>query len=296
MFFKRRSVSDRGQERELLGVSFAPGLAALVSVVWDQGDEIVVPFSDVATIDSQNAAESALSSLVQRYRDGGGSAKGCVLGLGSDDWQVELFELRQGNDLRSTLELEVERVKRFNGAPVKVALAAGARLDEGKHLVGYVNRDVLEERVALAAACGLDVVAVDYEGCAWRRAAPDFDVIVAQQRDSNGVDESVVVCGFSDSNIRARRVDKVQISTVGTRVSEALARLEHDRIVRNATRIAVIGEPAFCDSVQSARGLKGITVERLSCVDVECPPWALAYGLALYGFVEETDGGVPYAF
>lgn len=291
--FKRRTATPSPQ-RELLGVAISQRTVSLVSVVWNDSNDVMVPFANSVDVQGEDVG-NALKTLLDEYRTGGGSCTVCVLGLGNDSWMVEPFELRPGNDLRATLQVELERVQRFDGAPVRITLAAGANCDPGKYLIGFVREDVLNERVALAEGVGLQVDAVDFEACAWRRTAPECDVIIVQQPDSATGADSVLVCGYSDQNIRMRRLEKVSLAIVGSKVAESITRMEHDRVVRNIKSIAVLSDDAFFKAVKDSKPLKGIAVERLTCLEEEMPPWALAYGLALYGFAEEVDGEVAYA-
>ncbi len=299
MFNLRKQKGPRGQ-RELLGVSVSASQVSLASVKWLPGSNDIELWAESTGLNGRDAV-SGLAEVHGRYVADGGTCRSCVVGLGNDGMRVELFELKGENDLRGTLELEVERVERFGSksVPVRVAIAAGIKRDErpNSYFVGFVNEEAVEAARSLVASVGMELYAVDYEGCGWRRVAPDADALIVQEPDGNGAD-NVIVCGFSPLEVRVRTKSAVNFAMLASHVSTVLGQFEHDRVLRASSKnVCIAGDETFCRVLQESRQLsKQYTLTALEAAGETAPAWALAYGLALYGVSEELDGEVAYAF
>jgi hypothetical protein len=233
----------------------------------------------------------------------------CVVGANDDVMSVEPFHVRDGNDLRATLETETLRIARFAGDRIRIALSAGAdvvQTDSGeKRTVAFASVERLETLTGTFSEAGFDVVAVDYEGCAWRRAAPGVDVLIVERMTD------FLVIGFEQSLAHLKVVpvttSSLQFgSSIGARVGEMLH--DHDLTVKTVAVLADQAKEAGRTSDGSGQGqalvarlagektLGGLSIAPLAIGGEASPVWALAYGLATYSIAERLDDEVAYAF
>lgn len=265
------------------------------------------------TVDTMLAVPVGERGLVEALREASGRLPGtdrrCVISASDDVVSVETFNVREGNDLRSTLETETLRIARFGTDRMRIALAAGGDIvetDSGeRRTVAFASVERLDALMAPFTEAGFDVVAVDYEGCAWHRAAPMVDVLIVERATD------FLVMGFERTmpHLKVVPITAGQLqfgSSIGARVGEMLH--DHDLTVKT---VAVLPDPikevarlesgpaervGLVARLSNEKSLAGLGIGPLTIGGDAAPIWALAYGLATYAIAERIDDEVAYAF
>lgn len=283
--FGRSKAAALRTELRTLGVSVTPAGVGLVALSMREAT-ISVDYTAYASL-TEGTPLDALRKCMDGYD---GDLRRCVIGLGTESMHIQSFMLNPGNDLRGALELEKERLNRFEGAKQTVVIPAGGLVDERTQVVAFVNTNDVQARVELCSEAGLEARHVDYDGCALGRACEGYDALVIVDG------AALTVCGFGKPFVRMRSFGDVNRSTLAVRIGEATGTMVHDGVLEHVRKMAVLADQPTLALLQTSPRLKDITVEPLTIAEEVSPPWALAYGHALYDIEASLDGEVSYAF
>jgi hypothetical protein len=141
-------------------------------------------------------------------------------------------------------------------------------------LLSVARHASVERLVALARGCGLKPIAVDVPACAWRRAVPDADALLACQGDR----AELVIFGQAPGSAHLYPPRLIE-DRLASQVRAALGDARRDGVA-DVQRLALLASRSRFESLSGLLRDDGYVIAPVMLGDLEAPAWTFAYGLA----------------
>lgn len=262
-----------------LGVDLGPEVVSIVAaelspagVAVTEAISRAVPH---ASADIESAVRDTLRALTLELKT---RARRCVIAAPQSDVTMRVFRIPDGmrrSEAERAAALEAEAIATWPAAERVVALdpIPGREHDM---LLSIGRSAGIVRRVGVAQLAGLTPIAVDVPACAWQRALPGGEALL----DLRGERAALVIFGQPVGTVELLAPKLVDERLV-TQIRSVLVQARRDGTA-DVQRIAIAGTPARYIAIEALLRADGYIIGPVRVGGVESPPWALAFGLALW--------------
>jgi len=262
-----------------LGVDLGPEEVSIVAAELSPTGVVVAEAMTRAVpragADTESAVRETLRALTLGLKT---KERRCVIAAPQVDVTMRVFRVPEGmrrNETQRAAALEADAIAHWPSADRVVALdPIPGRANE--MLLSIGRHATIVRRVGVAQLAGLVPVAVDLPACAWQRALPGNEAVL----DLRGERAALVIFGQPVGAVELL-APRLADERLAAQVRSVLIQARRDGIA-DVQRLAIAGTPPRYAAIEALLQTDGYAVEPVRLGGIDAPPWALAFGLALW--------------